>query len=246
MNKKWDYYYNPNSNNYRSNFFEENEIFYARIPSMDVKYADSTIKDLTKLSKKNAISAIVLDVRGNAGGTDLTYMNILNRVLKDTITYDIQLGFVYSEINRINYEVNNDTINKEGNNYTFNLSESTATIKNSNFFYVNQPDWQFIIPSKNRIPFNGTIYILQDKYIYSASNTLSSLAHSNDKIVSIGETPDVIGGLTGLVNLLCLPHSKLLFRLEPQIDFYNTKEPIDIFKNNVERISGRMKTDSIF
>jgi len=52
--------------------------------------------------------------------------------------------------------------------------------------------------------------------------------------VSIGETPDLLGGLQTDPIVLQLPNSKILFRIEPQIDLTNAKIKSDIFQNNVE------------
>ena len=96
------------------------------------------------------------------------------------------------------------------------------------------PDYTYVSPDSITYPFDGPIYILQDRFIYSSTSNLSNLAKISDKLISIGETPNLLGGLQTNVVPLSLPHSKLIFRVEPQIDFTNTKTTADIFQNNVE------------
>ena len=46
--------------------------------------------------------------------------------------------------------------------------------------------------------------------------------------------PNLLGGMQNIPSVFCLPHSKVIFRLEPQIDFTDCKTVADIFQNQVE------------
>ena len=231
--KKTKFGYNsPTDSLLTTHYFNNERIFYARLPMMIEKYGDSLSNRLKSIINKHPVDAIVLDVRGNGGGSDRTYSNFLKKVLKDTLKVNLTLGRNFSPFYQKYLGVNKDTILKESH-LTFNV-ENVATLKNSNMFYIVMPNYTYVTPDSITYPFDGPIYILQDRFIYSSTSNLSNLAKISDKLISIGETPNLLGGLQTNVVPLSLPNSKLIFRVEPQIDFTNTKTTADIFQNYVE------------
>lgn len=224
--------YNTNSSVFRSQYLDTLKAFYARIPSMQVEYADSLLNNFSRIKATNNIEDIIIDIRGNGGGGDYTYMRFLSKILKDTLKVDFVLGRNFSPINREYYSLNRDTI-KNREEYTFDI-DLKSKLDSLEMFYINIPGYPYIIPDKNQYDFNGNIYILQDRNIFSSSSNLSNLASSTNRLISVGETPDLLGGQQTITMILCLPNSKFLFRIEPQIDFSNTTNRKDIFQNNVD------------
>jgi len=225
-------YNSPTDSLLTTHYFKDKRIVYMRLPMMIEKYGDSLSSRLKSIIHKNPVDAIVLDVRGNGGGSERTYNNFLKKVLKDTLKVDLTLGRNFSPFYQKYLGINKDTIVKMSH-LTFNV-ENVATLKKSNMFYIVMPDYTYVTPDSITYPFNGPIYILQDRFIYSSTSNLSNLAKKTDKLISIGETPNLLGGLQTNPIPLSLPHSKFIFRVEPQIDFTNTKTTADVFQNNVE------------
>ena len=193
---------------------------------MDEKLGDTLIKHFKTIKNKFPIKAIVLDVRGNGGGSDNTYGKFLGKILKDTLQMNLTVGYVFSPLNGLK----RDTIIKYG--LTFKIKE--PTFKNVEMFYSTIPKFSFFYPAKEQIPFEGPIYILQDRFIFSSSNNLSSIAYKTKNIISIGEMPNLLGGVQTRTAVYSLPFSKFIFRIEPQIDFTDCKTLADIFQNQVE------------
>jgi hypothetical protein len=224
--KKNNFGYNSSTASVITHYFEKEQIFYGKIPTMDEKFGDTLIKRFQTIKNKFPVKSIVLDVRGNGGGSDNTYGKFLGKILKDTLQMNLTVGYVFSPLNGLK----RDTIIKYG--LTFKIKG--PTFKNVEMFYSTIPKFSFFYPAKEQIPFEGPIYILQDRFIFSSTNNLSSIAYKTKNIISIGEMPNLLGGVQTRTAVYSLPFSKLIFRLEPQIDFTDCKTLSDIFQNQVE------------
>lgn len=229
--KNWEFDYNNQESPIITHYFEKEKIFYAKLPMMLEEYGDSLRKKLEPIIAKNKINSIVIDIRGNPGGSDNTYNNFLKYLVKDTLKQDIVLGLNFSPYIQNHYKINRDSILSKPN-YSFKVD--VATLNTPVMYFTSIPNYKFVIPDSNTFAFSGNIYILQDRFIYSSASNLSNLASRSKRLVSIGETPDLLGGLQTDPIVLQLPNSKILFRIEPQIDLTNAKIKSDIFQNNVE------------
>lgn len=223
--------YNDESSPLITHYFEKEAIFYAKMPQMVEAYGDTLANKLAPIIARNKVNAIVLDVRGNGGGSDNTYANFLKRIVSDTLKQDVVVGRNFSPYNQKQFNVNADSVKKR-DGYSFEVK--VATLKEPEMYYISIPSFKFVTPDSVNYGFKGKIYILQDRYIYSSTSNLSNLASKNDQLVSIGETPDLLGGLQTNPSILQLPYSKIIFRIEPQIDFTGAKVPSDAFQNHVE------------
>lgn len=229
--KNREYGYNDEQSPIITHYFEDKGIFYAKMPMMVEAYGDSLSQRLAPVIAKHKVKAIIIDIRGNPGGSDNTYSNFLKKVVKDTLTQNVIVGRNFSPYNQRFFNINRDSVqNKES--YSFKVP--VTTLQQPEMYYISIPNFKFVVPDSSNYAFNGKIYILQDRFIYSSASNLSNLAANNEQLVSIGETPDLLGGLQTNPTVLSLPHSKIIFRIEPQIDFTNSKNKRDIFQNNVE------------
>ncbi len=224
------YGYNSDTDTIITHYFEPQGIFYARIPMMVEEFGDSVKQRLEAVSRGNTIKAVVVDIRGNGGGSDNTYGQFLKSIVQDTLTLDIVIGRNFSPYNQQYFNINRDSVeNREANTFTVNV----PTLHEPEMYYIQQ-SYDFVVPDSNALPFQGKIYILQDRYIYSSASNLSTLAKNSDQLISIGQTPDLLGGFQTNPVVMMLPHSKVIFRVEPQIDLTNITTVSDIFQNNVE------------
>jgi hypothetical protein len=228
--KKNNFGYNTNKVPVITHYFEKEQIFYGKIPTMDEKFGDTLTKHFETVIKKFPVKSIVLDVRGNGGGSDNTYGKFLGKILKDTIKTNLTVGRILSPLNFKYYDMNKDSIAA----YGLSLIKDGPKLKNLKMFYNIIPNYSFFYPEKEILPFEGNIYVLQDRFIFSSTSNLSSLAYKSKKLISIGEMPNLLGGMQNITSVFCLPYSKVIFRLEPQIDFTDCKTVADIFQNQVE------------
>jgi hypothetical protein len=230
LKANWKYGYNKATDSLITHYFEKEKIFYAKIPQMKEELGDSVSRRLEKIISKNQINAVVIDIRGNGGGSDNTYAKFLKKIVQDTLKSDIIIGRNFSAFNQEYFKINRDSINKR-TSHTFKVD--VPTLKEPELYYIKQ-SYNFVIPDSARFSFKGKIYVLQDRYIYSSASNLSSLAKNSEQLISIGQTPDLFGGLQTNPAVIMLPNSKVIFRVEPQIDLTNIKSVSDIFQNHVE------------
>jgi hypothetical protein len=230
LEKKYNKFGFNSSYDVVTHYFEKEQIFYAKLPQMDPELADTLVKRFKAIIDKHSIKSVVLDVRGNGGGSDETYQNFLSKLLKDTVTVNIKVGRVFSPYNCKYFEINADTIINSKN---ASFTDKGPKLKNVKMVYTTEK-FDYVIPDKEPFTFDGNIYILQDRFIYSSTSNLSSLAFKTNRLISVGEMPDALGGIQTNVSLLYTPYSKIFFRVEPQIDFTDCKTVADIFQNQVE------------
>ncbi|MCX2492221.1 S41 family peptidase [Pedobacter sp. PF22-3] len=223
--------YNGEQEPLTTHYFEQEKIFYARMPLMIEAYGDSLAKKFSELTSGKPVKAIVLDIRGNGGGSDNTYANFLGKIMNDTLKQDVVVGRNFSPYNQKQFKVNTDSVkNKKG----FSFEVNVATLNAPDMYFISIPNFKFVTPDSLNAGFKGKVYLLQDRFIYSSASNLSNLASKNDQLVSIGETPNLLGGLQTNPSILQLPYSKIIFRIEPQIDFTGAIKAADAFQNHVE------------
>jgi len=228
--KNWNYGYNSDKDTLITHYFEKQGIFYAKLPSMVEELGDSIRQRLETVIHKDKVNAVVIDIRGNGGGSDNTYSTFLKKIIQDTLRQDIIVGRNFSAYNKKYFNINRDSvINRKS--HTFKVD--VPTLKEPRMYYIKQ-SYDFVVPDSIRYPFDGKIYVLQDRYIYSSASNLSSLAKNSGQLTSIGQTPDLLGGLQTDPIVMMLPNSKFIFRVEPQIDLTDIKAVEAIFQNNVE------------
>jgi len=213
-----------------THYFQKQGIFYAKIPAMREELGDTIKGRLTELISNHKVKSVVIDIRGNGGGSDNTYNKFLSMLVKDTLKKNVIVARNFSPYIQEHYHINRDSILKS-NTQTFH--PGVPQLDAPEMYYIKQ-SFNFVEPDSASYALEGKIYILQDRYIYSSASNLSSLAKNSEQLISIGETPDLLGGLQADVMIKMLPYSKFIFRVEPQIDFTDIKNVTDIFQNHVE------------
>ncbi len=182
----------------------DSNILYIRLPSM--RDSEWYINQITNQYSPN-IKKIVIDIRGNSGGEDIVWRNIMSTLICDVVSV------------RTNISMNN---NEAVRNVLplFNISEPQIIICDT------------ILPASNSINYKGTIYIFQDADTYSSASSLASLAFQMDNIVLIGQPTSYIGG-RGLTPLIFkLYNSGIIFRMPITADLSGGS--INPYMNKVE------------
>ncbi|AZI24184.1 hypothetical protein EA772_02040 [Pedobacter sp. G11] len=228
--KSNEYGYFSQTDTVITHYFEKAGIFYAKIPAMREELGDTVKRRLVDVFRDHQVKSVVIDIRGNGGGSDNTYGKFLSKLVQDTLKKKVVVARNFSPYIQTHYHINKDSVL---NNATQTFDPGIPILKSQAMYYIRQ-DFNFVVPDSVTLPFEGKIYVLQDKFIYSSASNLSSLAKNSKQLVSIGETPDLLGGLQASTLMIMLPYSKFIFRVEPQIDLTDIKNVDDIFQNHVE------------
>ncbi|MBM7624260.1 S41 family peptidase [Sporohalobacter salinus] len=187
---------------------KDNKIAYVKIPRFS---QDKRKKDYNKLiefwKKTKDYSHLIIDIRGNSGGSDFYWIkNIVQPLLINPIefkTYSAYKGGNYS-IPFIKARVDKLYSTEELPN-----SKNYPPEVEKNFKYFSKKIKK--IEPKNSIKFSGDIYVLVDKAVYSASETFSVFCKSTNWATLIGEKTGGDGiGFDPI--FFSLPNSGLLIR----------------------------------
>jgi len=207
-------------------YFKKERILYIRLIGMHF-FGNDKERILTKIldCKNKVINKVIIDIRGNQGGSDLVWTSILSKLIDKPL----------------NLSVNIAVRNKQkASTFYYDVFEEhkkfvIPPFERNKFYPLN---WNkdinnYLSPDTNSILYAGHIYIFQDRDIFSSANALSALCQYSDKLVSCGEVSGEIGGLGEEPYLFCLPNSKILFSVESTIDFTQINNIYD-YLNQVE------------
>jgi hypothetical protein len=211
--KEWD-------DNKIVKYIERDSILYIYLPTMVTGNGDSLFYSQIKhIGKGKKINKVVIDVRGNSGGDDLTWYNTLKAIVKDTLPYKVKLAFNDSRKMREYYS----------NDYEV---EKIKWLDNKKLRIINIDT--YLAPDTNSINFDGKIFILSDAGTYSAGHSIVTYADQLKQLVSIGTKTGHIVGFGLMAPLFQLNNSKLAFRLACVMDITNCKKPIDVYHDTKE------------
>lgn len=203
--------------------FKESNTLYIGMPFMDAAKGESIVSEMKEIFNENGdFSKVIIDIRGNPGGNDECWQNIVSNLISEPIDVAVNLKFKH----------NNDVLNyyNEGNDKP---QENIQLLNNSK--YWTQANMTFTLePNDTSIKHKGKIYVIQDNYIYSSAANLSRLCDSSEQLISIGNTTDLVGGLQTEPLFFKLENSGLIFRIEPMLDFSGVNTLNDFSHNKVE------------
>lgn len=202
-------------------YFNEHKILYIRMPEMSNK--DFYIQQLDSIRERisvNEISKIIWDIRGNAGGDDGVWINVLFRLIDKPIVRKLTLCF------------------NENNPYTYRFGEPDLKPFTNKFVSKGYQQFPSIADTMSLFEdswrYKGKIYILQDEYCFSSAGSLISMCQFSDQLINAGNSTGWFAGFGTMPWVYILPHSKILYWVEPILDFTNVNKPEDSFHNDVK------------
>ncbi|MBU0764899.1 MAG: S41 family peptidase [Bacteroidetes bacterium] len=222
-------YYAPEINRDAAVVYLDNDnILYIRLPEMQPSLLEYYRTELEKYGDKS-FRAVVIDIRDNGGGSDLTWMKLLSLILpKDKpAVKTTRVAFKNSRINR--------KYLPRHNSGEFLLAGADALkidyLNNEEFLVVDWTDT--LVVDDNTLDCNGNIYVLSED-IYSSAGSLMNICKQFDNLVSVGfRNSDILGaGIDPFA--FSLPHSKLIFKMEPVVDLTNARTAAEAHQTDVE------------
>jgi hypothetical protein len=201
-------------------YFPNGQILYIRIPKMDE--GDFYLHKIDSVSKNNKIEKIVVDIRDNPGGSDDVWMNILQHIIDKPIIRSI---VICANINNYRMDI-------------FGIDKPLKSYKNSfikeNSYQIIWDGTDTIKPETNSLNFKGKIYVIGNENCFSSANSLITTCQFSDQLVSVGNSTGWFAGLGINPWVFILPNSKILYRIEPVLDFTNLGKPDDFYHNYVK------------
>lgn len=197
----------------------EGKVGYIYLPQM-MPRGESIEEDINVISKYIKTlenhEAIVIDIRGNSGGSDEYWTEVISRIIPKSYNTSGYMLFRDSDI--INDYIKSRDINTE------EIRDLPKEVVNngpdeimSEFKYFIKNDR--IIEPKDSINFKGNIYLLVDNVVYSSSESFSIFCKESGIATVIGETTGGDGGGYDPI-LFKLKNSGLIVRISS--DMYLT------------------------
>jgi hypothetical protein len=203
--------------------FEESNTLYIGLPFMDTDIAKNITNKIDSIAKSQKVfDKVIVDVRGNPGGNDMSWRSVLKRLLPEKLRFDINIRFKYNDLTVQHYNKG-----KKPKIYI-------ETLLDKKMFWRPKVETITLKPDRKSIKHKGKIYVLQDEHIYSSAGNLSKICLDNENLISIGQSTDIVGGIQREPLFVQLKNSGLIFRMEPVLDFSNVKGIDDLSHNKVE------------
>ncbi|NMS90681.1 peptidase S41 [Clostridioides difficile] len=189
------------------------KVGYMYLPSMSSKSGPigNDLKDIeTYINTLEKHKALIIDIRGNSGGSDRYWQGIVSKLIKNDV-----------EINgyRI-YRNNNEIVRKYTSVRNIKLEpiENLPTNIKKNApkeimkDFSNFENTSYTIKAENDLKFKGNMYLLVDKKIYSSSESFAMFCKETKFATLVGETTGGDGGCIDPV-LFNLKNSGLIVRM---------------------------------
>lgn len=204
-------------------YFEEEKILYVYLEMMRYQRDCNVIDTIRLIAKEKPLEKIVIDVRGNEGGGDGFWMDLLSAIVKDTLTVQ----------DKIALNANDPTIHFFKSEYPSEMVDEyeymvIPFLDNKKMFVHSQ--FGTIDPDTNTLGFDGPIYILQDEKTFSSGHSFSSFAKHVEQLISVGiPTGDMVGFGFNPWHFQ-LDNSLYTFHFEPAIDLSGAERWEDTFQ----------------
>ncbi len=204
-------------------FLADHSLLYVRVPRMSLADADFYPSEIKKTAAGQNIQKVVIDVRDNPGGSDNVWFDILSAIIAGPSEFE---NFLLANPSKLMKEKYAEQSSK--------WEKFVAPYLDNTEYAVFASGTAKILPYDDSIKYGGKIYILQNEDIYSSTGSLTAIGVLADNIFTVGSpTGRLLGrGINPLI--FELPHSKIVYRIEPVIDFLNVKKASDIFHDQVE------------
>jgi len=201
-------------------YFDNSRVVYIRIPVMSPGIEKPIIDELFHIFQDYNPEKIVFDVRNNRGGSDEVWINIVERLICDTISFPTCLA-VRNQEDIVNYCHKQWQTKLTKYNY---FGQSFACVT----------DTFTLDPDSFNMGFKGCFYVLQDQNTLSAAHSLSSLCRYSDRFISVGIPTGILAGRGVGPSLFQLSNSKFTFAMECDIDFTEISDALDCYQDNPE------------
>lgn len=200
-------------------YFEDDGVLFVRLPRMHQADLD-TIRGQLVSYKNKAIDRVIIDVRGNGGGSDRVWMQILAAILDK----DLRLHLAVATKNADRASL----INREIPPRAIQVGRDTL--------YEVPIEWN-IKKADNSLDYAGTVYVIFDNSrCYSSTGSLKSACNRSDRLVSVGYPSGFLLGIGVTPMPGYLDESKLTYRIPLCLETTGVRSghPEDYWQSAVE------------
>lgn len=197
----------------KTNILEEDEIAYMQIKSMSayhIKEDYGRVKEF--LEEVEDYDKLIIDIRGNTGGFDDYWKNIVGFLIDEP--KKVEYCSFFRGNYRDKYEMYKVSTGNPIDNLDDDVLDKLPKEVKDNFDYY---DTNFVIVEPwNVVDFKGKVYLLVDKYVFSSAEKFASFAKDSGFATLVGETT---GGdrVFPEIPFAYLPNSGLVIRFSAEL-----------------------------
>jgi hypothetical protein len=176
------------------------------------------------------VKSIIIDIRGNEGGSDLAWRQLLGMIYKTTLEYPFCLltSTANEAVERLQPTEERLIPKEEYQKRIFEYIDAHYP------FRVLEEGSDSIKNNQQNLGYEGTIYLLIDEDIYSSAGALTSLCSKTDKIKTVGMPTGKILGQGATPSVFVLPHSRLIFTLDLTLDASTVSKAEDFYHDHID------------
>lgn len=200
---------------YRVDYYDKDELLYIRLPRMNDSKMDFYKEEIAKYKNKD-IRKIVIDVRGNGGGSDLIWMEILASIIEKEMKSPQTICFRDNDVVKEYFSSIGEDRSDD------NILDKRLIVGNDTLFCTRST--RDVKPSENTLGYTGKIYVLTDQSCFSSTLALIALSNQEDQLYTVGEYLGYFGGQGIMPFYFILPNSKMIFRIECSLDATGVKD----------------------
>lgn len=221
-------YFYPSYRGGYAKYIDKEKTLYIRLPIMFASQSDTIIPQIHEECRGKELSKVIIDIRGNPGGSDDVWESILSQIIKDTIKVD-------ADIIALNTKPVREALVARYGDSTFYECDTVRVPLLGNREYLSYKWGNDIAPAKESLNYTGKIYLLQNFNIYSSAGSFSNVANLfSDQIITVGEPTGYLLGFGVGAFTFVLPNSNYIFEFNMFLDNTKVNEIYDFYHDNVE------------
>ena len=206
-------------------YCERSKVLYVRCPIMNPQDIPFFKSEIIKQGQNRNIRAAVVDIRGNGGGSDDVWKEILSCLVDGTLIYEEEYGIRNTELAK-------SYVQRHPSGKEFlekSRPRKISFLDGEEFLVLKDKGELKPAPNSLKVP----VYVLSHS-IFSAAGSLTTLAKLVKPIISVGFRNSFILGMGINPFHFSLPNSKFLFTIEPVLDLTGCKTAEDVYHTDVE------------
>lgn len=161
------------------------------------------LKKLEKFKNKS-FDRVIVDVRDNSGGNDMTWINVLSYLI-DSSSY-LNRPLSCSKKSQYLVELNREI-------------EKNVSLANNDIMTLDNNVFDYIPSQNNKIYSKEGIYCFSNKITFSSALAFASLKNYLKNFKLVSDNAPYMGGLGQTPLVFMMPSSKLMFRLSCLFDY---------------------------
>ena len=205
-------------------YLEKSAVVYIRVPSMNPADTPFYTARIAEEGKGRKVNAAVIDIRGNGGGSDSVWRQILEALVASDVKFRETMAIRNTELAR-------RYVARTGSDFAEHAAVRRIPFLGNEEFAVVDNDFALTPASDSlRVP---VVYVITNS-VFSAAGSLTTVARLAAPIVSVGlRNPYILGRGINPFHF-SLPQSGFTFQIEPVVDLTGASKAEDVFHTAVE------------